>query len=274
MKSLSIAAALVAVARLVSAVSAATIGTGYTQNFNGMGTGTTIPDGWAGYNITGTHDQFKPADDPTGTGALPTGNDIKAGTAVTTFTAVTPSNQKSAATLYNWAIGGSPSERALGTSPTGNAGMILQLTLTNDQPAPITNLSIAYDVRVLSTTVMNNSYPSNNYAGGTIEELPGYRLFYSLDNGATYTNVTALNADGHTWANALGTVNESIANLTLTSPWISGSNIQFRWFDDNAQGPSPDQLLGLDNVAISAVPEPASLGLLALGALAFISRRR
>jgi len=246
----------------------------YNQDFNAMGTGTTLPTGWTGYNITGTHDQFKPTDDPTGTGAPPTSSGILGGTAVTTVTAATAASQKSSTSLFNWAIGGSATERALGTSPTGNAAMVLQLTLTNNSPDAITDLSIAYDVRVLSTTVMNNSYTGNNYAAGTIEELPGYWLWYSLDGGTTYTNVASLNGDGHTWANAVGTVHESIADLTLSSAWAAGATLKLRWVDDNAQGPSPDQLLGLDNVAISSVPEPASLALLALGATALLTRRR
>ncbi|MCY2926188.1 MAG: PEP-CTERM sorting domain-containing protein [Planctomycetota bacterium] len=53
--------------------------------------------------------------------------------------------------------------------------------------------------------------------------------------------------------------------------------LSFRFFDDNAQGPSPDQNIGLDNLVIQSVqnvPEPASMSLLALGALALLKRKR
>ena len=88
--------------------------------------------------------------------------------------------------------------------------MVLQAIVTNNTGTAITDLNIDYDVRVFSTTTNNNNYTANNYVG--IEELPGYWLFYSLDGGATYTNVAALNANGHTWANAIGTVHESMAD--------------------------------------------------------------
>jgi hypothetical protein len=48
--------------------------------------------------------------------------------------------------------------------------------------------------------------------------------------------------------------------------------MQFRWFDDNAATPFPDTMNAIDNVLI--VPEPATLSLLALGALALGFRRR
>lgn len=255
-----------------SLASAAIFTGNYSQDFNSMGTGTAAPAGWSVYSIAGSHDQFKPADDLVGTGALPTGNDIKGGTLQSTLkaeTADTTTSQK-ASQAYNWAIGGSSTERALGSSPTGVAGMILQLVLTNNSGAAINHLGFDYDILVLSTTTNNNSYNNPPYVGK--EELPGYELFYSLDGGATYTNVTALNPDGHTWANTIGTVHMSLADLTLGGTWNNGADLYLRWFDDNAQGPSPDQKIGLDNLTV--VPEPASLSLLVIGGLAMLRRRK
>ena len=225
----------------------------YTQDFNGMGSGTTAPEGWSVYSIPGSHDLFKPADDASGTGALPTGDDIKGGAADPNLVAATPDTSTSQKGRYglNWAVPGSSTNRALGTSPTGGAGMVLELRLTNSGDAT-DKLTIEYDVLVLGTTTSNNKVEDNNYAG--IEELPGYRLFYSLDNGATYTNIVELNDDGHKWANALGTVHKSVRNYKLSGTWSVGAPLRFRWFDDNAQSPSPDQRLGLDNVVIKGAP--------------------
>jgi hypothetical protein len=47
-----------------------------------------------------------------------------------------------------------------------------------------------------------------------------------------------------------------------------------RWVDDNAIDPSPDQFIGLDNLAISPIPEPSVLLLASLGlGGGFVARR-
>src|SRR5271167_291965 len=66
---------------------------GYTQNFDSMGTsGATAPAGWGTYSERGSHDTFSPIGNPSGTGVNPspsggTGNS----TATTTVTADTVS---------------------------------------------------------------------------------------------------------------------------------------------------------------------------------------
>ena len=92
LKSIAVAAIFAA----LSSVASADIVSIYSQDFNSMGTGTTAPAGWAGYSISGSHDTFKPADDPTNTGVLPTGSAIKGGTAAS-LTAATPAHRKAAA---------------------------------------------------------------------------------------------------------------------------------------------------------------------------------
>jgi hypothetical protein len=63
--------------------------------------------------------------------------------------------------------------------------------------------------------------------------------------------------------------------ISLNSAWANNSTLTLAWLDDNAQGPSPDQLLGLDNVTV-AIPEPSTyaaiFGALALGFV--VTRRR
>lgn len=272
MRTLNLTMAVIVMVTAAATASAAPTLTssGYAQNFNSMGTGTSYPDGWSGRSISGGHNDFTPADDPSSTGILPSASTTMSDGSSASITAGTPGTQKGA-NAYNWAVGGSSSERSLGTSPSGNAGTILQLQMVNGTGAPINMIDIAYDIRVFSTTTNNNNYTNPPYTGK--EELPGYWLFYSLD-GSHYTNISDLNGDGHTWANAVGTVNESVSDYVLSSAWASGATITFRWFDDNAQGPSPDQLIGLDNLSISAAPEPATLSLLALGGGLALLRRR
>jgi hypothetical protein len=263
---------------IVAASSVASATTIYSQNFDSMGTGTAAPAGWSVYSISGSHDTFTPADDTTNTGVLPTGPAISGGTLESTLTVATANQSDTSSAQkglggFNWAVNGSSTNRSLGTSPSGNAATVLHAVIANNTGAGITDISIDYDVLVQTTTTMNNNYPSNGYVG--IEELPGYELFYSLD-GTNYTNVTALNGNGHTWANLVGTVHESQADLNLGGTWAAGANLTLLFFDDNAQGPSPDQKLGLDNVVIGTVatPEPVTMVLLAIGGMGILARRK
>ena len=51
--------------------------------------------------------------------------------------------------------------------------------------------------------------------------------------------------------------------------WTPGSTLLLRWVDDNGVASSPDEIIGLDNVGITPVPEPSSLLCLsAVGVLA------
>lgn len=258
----------------------------YTQNFDSMGAaGTAAPSGWAVYSLPGSHDSFRfagsrssitttilPSDSPTMINNGGNGAAVLQGA----LTAATPSNQR-AAGGFNFGLAASPGDRALGSSPTGSAGTELQLSLTNNDGGPLSAVTVSYDIRRFSTTVVNNS----GYTGPDVglEELPGYWLFYSLNNGASWTNISSLNPTkagptGVIVPNTVGVSSIVNASFTLSSPLSVGSTIQFRWFDDNAQSPSPDQLIGLDNVSISMVPAPGAAPVLAIGVLALRRRRR
>ncbi len=90
-------------------------------------------------------------------------------------------------------------------------------------------------------------------------------------------NPTLAGTTGVVVPNSVGVTSVSDSSLTLSSALANGSSIEFAWVDDNAQSPSPDQILGLNNVSIEAVPEPSAglLGLVAAGvALALVRLRR
>lgn len=111
----------------------------------------------------------------------------------------------------------------------------------------MTALAVGYDIRRFTSAV------------GGHEELPGYWLFYSLDGGSTYTNVSQLNTDINSVPDEPGVTHIPSTRFTLTSPLKNGANIIFRWVDDNGDAPSPDQILGLDNVTITIPAVPLAL---------------
>jgi hypothetical protein len=260
----------------------------YAQNFDSMGTGAAAPAGWSELSLSGSHDDFRfagstaaitttvlPSDGPAYIRSGPAGTSTLTTNATLTV-ATGPTTQKGTGG-YNLALAASSTDRALGTSPSGNAESQLQLSLTNATSDVITGFTVSYDIRRFTTTTVNNS----GYQGANVglEELPGYWLFYSLDGGQNWTNVSALNPtktgpDGVIVPNTVGVTNVPATSFTLASPVAAGSGVLLRWVDDNAQSPSPDQIIGLDNVTITSVPTPGSLALLTLGALGVARRNR
>ena len=237
----------------------------FSENFDSMGqTGTAAPTGWSFLALSGSHDTFSYSP-PQATTFLPnsSANAINVGTGTSTTTAnatlianTGPTAAASGTQGFNFGLTASPTDRALGSVPTGVSALELQWSVTNISGTAITGIRVGYDIRRFSTTTNNNTaYNTSPYSG--IEELPGYWLFYSLDNGTTWTNVTALNPTlsgaGVQVPNSIGVTTVPPTNVTLTSSWPAGGTLLLRWVDDNAQSPSPDQMIALDNVTLAGI---------------------
>jgi hypothetical protein len=271
-----LATALIGLVSASVAQAQVAFGGSYTQNFSSMGTGTIAPTGWSVYSEAGTHATFAPA----GTSTVGVAPNFTAGTltAEATLVAGTPTTQKSV-TGYNFAnslatVGNGEGSRSLGTSPSGNAATILELSLTNNTGSAINTLALGYDIDRFTTTVDNNGV-SSSYPNYGVEEYPGYQLFYNLTgNSSDWINVASLNptidagAGGNVSVpNSIGITVVSPTTIQLSNAWGVGSTLELAWLDDNAESPSPDQLLGLNNVSITTVPEPSSMALLSVGIL-------
>ena len=256
---------------------AVNIGSGYSQNFNSLGSsGTTLTAGgtpdWSTWRIRLDSTWNGPTwTDSTGIPAA----DLVNGILVDDTLNVSPNNQP-LGLFYNASFptftrrGGinaghstdpNDIDRALGTSGTGVAGMALQVSLTNDTAAAMPTLAISYDTTVLSIAAQQ----------GGPDELLGYRFFYSL-TGPTGTWISAAALDTVTSImDAAFTNYTTAATISLASSLAPGQSILLRWVDDNAQQSSPDQMIAIDNVSV--VPAPGAAALLGLGGL-LISRRR
>jgi hypothetical protein len=158
--------------------------------------------------------------------------------------------------------GSSPTDlnRLLGTSPTGDMGDILQLSLNNSSGAPITAVQLTYDMKTMAAGVLKAGFDP-----GALDELPGYSFYFLDGDGSTWTHVSSLD---------LSSDGTASATFNYSTPIANGGTMKFRWYDDNAYAYSPDTMYAIDNVIINPVPEPTTLSLLAIGALALISRRR
>jgi hypothetical protein len=241
-------AALVIIAGLSSAAAADF----YTQNFDGMGTaGTTSPSGWGVRTLAGNSLSL----------TLPTSAEM-AGSAAGSATLIVWNQTDSPASWTSQAAneGASPSasNRLLGTSPTGTRGTILQLSLLNNSGGAVAKVGLGYDMQLMAAGVL-----SGGFEPGALDELPGYSFYY-LD-GSTWTHLPSLDLSSP------GTA--PYTEFFYTTPVANGATMQFRWFDDNAYAYSPDTMYAIDNVVVN-IPEPGTLSLLGLGALALIARRR
>ncbi len=213
----------------------------FSENFDSMGTaGTSPPSNWSffGYTI---------GSNTTWASSVPA-SDVAGGTANATLIQTTTfdvANTKSATQGYNFALSASPADRALGTSPTSTEGVALQWSVTNTSGSGITSIRLGYDIRRFT-------------APATANELPGYWVFYSLDNGTTWSAVSALNPTlagptGVIVPNTVGVTTVTPTDITLNGSWAAGSTLLLRWVDDNALETSADQIIGLDNVTLVSV---------------------
>lgn len=232
---------------------------GYTENFNAMGTnGTAAPAGWTVLTSSGGSNSTWTTTIP-GNGSNSVASLVSTSGALTAVTTPSGTNNNgfnAAASAANTA------DRVLATSPTTVAGGALQLQLSNETGYAFDTLTISYDTYRFTTA-------------STVNELPGYWLFYSLD-GSSWTNVAALNPTLSTVPNTVG-VSSFSSVVNLGASVAAGQSLWLRWVDDNARQTSPDQIIGLDNVSIlAAVPEPESYALMLLGlaGLGFVARRR
>jgi hypothetical protein len=240
----------------------------YTENFDSMGAvGTAPPSGWQVYTIagaSGTWINTTGSNSTAAVGAIPNGAAVAGGTASVGLVAndSPTANQNNG---YNaTGASGAASDRGIATAPTGVAGSIIELQLTNGTLSPVSVATVSYDLRRYQAGVDNTTRtPGAGIPEGS-EELPGYWLFYSLDNGVTYTAVNSLIPVGAGPSsqpivpNTVGLTSVSNASFSLSGNWNVGSNLLLRWVDDNAIDPSPDEIIGIDNVRV-AVPEPSSM---------------
>lgn len=222
----------------------------YAQNFDALGvTGTTILPGWSQHGNL-------PGDNDTWSTFIPAGGAISAATAGTVYNTLvvsTGSSELGPNQGYNYGATGS-TNRALGTAPHNTAGNILQLRLLNATGAAVTTLSVQYRVRRFRVATNPN-------------ELPGYWLFVSSNNGASWTEVTALRPSIATVPNTIGSSMFGPVLVNLPGAVANGAEIRFRWVDDNSDNSSPDQTIGLDDLIIS-LPTPLPVDLLRFDALA------
>jgi hypothetical protein len=251
---------------------------GYTENFNGMGTGTVRPTGYSHWFVTGSNDLYNASTPLTTIGTSLAGftqRSVPLNVYTQSGTTNPPSNQSATSgTTYghNAAFSSNTSNRILGAAGATNVGgTAIQLSLTNNTANPINTLDFSYDFVALS-----RGTPQGGTAGtfpiGTESEIPGFRVFFSLNGSAgPWTNIAALNYNVPANSPIGFTSTVSAAGVAIGN-WAPGATLSLRWFKDNEDLSSPDPLYGIDNVSV--IPAPGAAALMGLGLISAGRRRR
>lgn len=181
--------------------------------------------------------------------------------------------------LYSFGVAGTNAvtERSLGfvasnsfTGSNGSGEGFLGLELVNGTGNSLTSFSLSYD---------GEQWTRNNSGAQTIA------VQYSLNATSLTTGTWTTAGAGLTFTSPQtgnpsvvldGNASANRANRSGTVSsinWTSGSTLWIRFVDLNDAG-NNDLTLAIDNVSFTAVPEPASALLGALGLLGLVRRRR
>ena len=219
----------------------------FMENFNTMGlNGTSPPGAWSLWRGNGNSASWTNTDAISASGAESVASMIKNSGGLEANDS--PSAKRNDG--YNAKGAGSNTDRLIATCPTSVSGSAIQLRLTNNSPAAINAVSLAYEIHRIT-----NGEPGD-------DELPGYQIFYSLDGGSTWRNEVPLNP---VVAGSQPTVivpkSPGVTAVPPTvvrffTPWEVGSELRIRWVDDNSKSSGAEPVHGLDNVTVDDVNLP------------------
>lgn len=245
------------VACLTAAQAAISVGPSGSGTINFDTAAPTVADGWSTLTVGTSGNTYTTA------AGLDTAASGNAATAVTTplgsSTTVNPPSQNA---IARW----NSVNRYIQTRPTGNDYLLLLATLSNDSGNPISVVTIQYD------------YGIEVAAGQPIvEEIPGYRVFWSLTGAAnSWTRI-----DDFSGITAAGPLS-SVINL---GTWAAGSPLYILWADDNGSGGNTvpgnqEGVYTIDNFALTvggavteniAITSPTNTSVVAEGSLITIN---
>lgn len=148
---------------------------------------------------------------------------------------------------------------------SGNSGIgasLLLATLQNNTGSNISLLQVAYEY--------------SRVDGVVAETVPGLRAYYSFTGAAnSWQLISPLSVDTTATPSS---PDQLSTDITLSTPWVSGSNLYLLWADDNVK--FDDNAYKIDNLSFTAlagsvtIPEPSIALFSGLGVCALLLRRR
>ncbi|HVJ46401.1 MAG TPA: PEP-CTERM sorting domain-containing protein, partial [Luteolibacter sp.] len=156
------------------------------------------------------------------------------------------------------------------TGSNGTGEGFLGLELVNGTGNSLTSFSLSYDGEQWTRSNAGAQTIAVQYSLNATSLTTG--TWTTAGAGLTFTapqvGNPAVVLDGNASANRA-----SLSGTVSSINWTSGSTLWIRFVDLNDSG-SNDLTLAIDNVSFTAVPEPASALLGALGLLGLVRRRR
>lgn len=137
--------------------------------------------------------------------------------------------------------------------------------LQNDTGAAVSALAVSWDaVQVASagraTTLSLTGYSIN---GGSVSSVGLTSTSFTAATSATGTTFSTLSSQ------------PQFASIALGSALLPGASLQLFWSWGQGAGSGSNAHLGIDNISLSAIPEPSTYGLfLGAGALGLVAYRR
>lgn len=203
-------------------VSLTAIGTAYTENFDGMGTTTTLPANWSAVRAAGT------------------------GTVGQALTLIVSNGSSNTGGAHN--IGASASDRSLGMLASNATVPAVGVSFVNNTGSSITQLNVSYLGRQWRTSDNSNVNEVVSFAysmDATSLTTGSWSPVTALDfNEILTSSTTAGQVDGTLPAN---TVTKSAVITGLSIP--NGATFWIRFADDNLTG--TDGLYAIDNFSLT-----------------------
>jgi len=138
----------------------------------------------------------------------------------------------------------------------------LTLRIENNTGISISNWTLSYDLFVRNDQARSNSFNFSYSTNGTDFITTGL-----VDELFNYTSTAAAVTSAP--LNLIGT-----PSATITPTVENGGNLFIRWSGSDVSGSGSRDEFALDNISVTAVPEPSAALLGGLGLLALLRRRR
>ncbi|MBI5762566.1 MAG: PEP-CTERM sorting domain-containing protein [Planctomycetes bacterium] len=199
------------------------------------------------------------------------------GTGASAMALIADTGTGNSGALYSYGNAAGNPERALGAVGSGSNAATFGVEIVNNTGVAITSIFISATAEFWRSSTSSSGTPNTLTFGWGLSGGSSNSANYLTDVGSSNV-LPGLNVVGPTPVTTNGALDGNLpANQAAISGMIlttlnPGASLFIRWMDVNDQG--NDAGLAIDNLNIEVTPEPSTLALLGLGAVALLRRRK